>query len=322
MWKIIQIMWKMLRGLYKLIGVVLGSLVLQSCNNFSNSALGSQTIDSIFNKDKHTLASRPVLHDKWDSLRKNLIVFKVDSLNPVDIKIQRKRLKDSLRREFDKKPKHIYLTFDDGPLVGSKAIDSIARVKNVKVNAFVVGRHATMGKTRQRDLNRYVENPLVAVYNHSYTHGFNKLTSFYANSDNAFEDFKKNEEQVQLSAKIARLPGRNIWIYDKERKIDIPSAAPTADKLFADGYKVFGWDVEWRLDGYTGNPNIPLETVFHRIVNFMNNKSSREPNNVVFLMHDNMFQTKKGQKLLGNLIDSLKKMGYKFEFMEDYPIKY
>ena len=310
-------------GLFGFCVVALTSITLFSCNNFSNTVLGSQKQDSIVEKVEEKLPIRPVLHDKWDSLRKNLVVFKIDTLNPVDIKTQKKRLKDSLRREFDKKPKHVYLTFDDGPLVGSKAIDSLAKAKNIKVNAFVVGRHASMGKGRMRDLERYIANPLVAVYNHSYTHGYNKIQAFYSNSEKAFEDFKKNEADFKLSSnKVARLPGRNIWIYDQERKIDIVNAAKTADLLFADGYKVFGWDVEWRINSPTGTAKEPLSTVYGRIVNFMNNKSSREPNNVVFLMHDDMFQTKKGEKLLIDLVDSLISKGYQFEFMEDYPIKY
>lgn len=298
------------------------SLGFLSCNNISNTALGSQRVDSLTEGLNETVFQKPTLHATWDSLRKNLITFRVDSLNPVPIKVQKQKLKDSLRKEFDKHPKHIYLTFDDGPLVGSRAIDSLAKAKNIKVNAFVVGRHATMGKYRQRDLDLYLNNPLVAVYNHSYTHGFNRFQTFYGNTQKAFEDFKKNEQEIKFTSKVARLPGRNIWIYDNERKIDIANAAPTADSLFKDGYKIFGWDVEWRINGVNGTTTTPLETVYNRLVNFMNNKSSKEPNNVVFLMHDDMFQTRAGQKLLNELVDKLIAKGYKFEFMEDYPIKY
>jgi len=45
-------------------------------------------------------------------------------------------------------------------------------------------------------------------------------------------------------------------------------------------------------------------------------------NNGGFLMHDDMFQTRKGQQELSTLIDALKKEGYQFELMQDYPIKY
>lgn len=316
-------MFEINRKLLSLCTLTFISLGLHSCQNFSNTAFGSQKLDSLVDaNEEKVIQNRPVLHDKWDSLRRNQIVFKIDSIHPVDIKTQKKRLKDSLRREFDKHPKHVYLTFDDGPLVGSKAIDSLAKAKNIKVNAFVVGRHADMGKNRMNDLNRYINNPLVAVYNHSFTHGFNRFQTFYGDSKKAFEDFKTNESKITMQSKVARLPGRNIWIYDDVRKIDIQNAAATADLLYQDGYKIFGWDVEWRINSPTGVPIIPLETVYSRMRNFMNNKSSKEPNNVVLLMHDDMFQTRKGQKLLSDLIDSLQKQDYKFEFMEDYPIKY
>lgn len=309
-------------GLLGICAVAFTTLGLFSCNNFSNAVFGSQKVDSLVDKIEELIIEKPTLHGKWDSLRKNKLVFRLDSLHPIAIKTQKKILKDSLRRAYDKHPKHIYLTFDDGPLVGSRAIDSIARAKNIKVNTFVVGRHSSMGKYRLRDLNLYIENPLVAVYNHSYSHGYNRLQTFYSDSQKAFEDFKKNESNIPFDSKVARLPGRNIWIYDEERKIDIANAAPTADLLHQDGYKVFGWDVEWRLNSTTGDPVVPMETVYTRIVNFMNNKSSKEPNNVVFLMHDDMFQTRKGKKLLADLIDKLIAKGYKFEFMADYPMKY
>lgn len=307
---------------FGLCALSLMSICLFACNNGSNSVFGSNKLDSLVEEIHEKMAPRPVLHDKWDSLKRNQIVFKVDTLHPVDIKTQKQKLKDSLRREFDKKPKHVYLTFDDGPLVGSKAIDSLAKAKNIKVNVFVVGRHADMGKGRMNDLKRYIDNPLVAVYNHSYTHGYNRIQAFYSDSQKAFDDFKKNEATIALKSKIARLPGRNIWMYEDKKKVDLKNALATAEKLFADSYKIYGWDVEWRLKSPTGEPFVPMNTVYSRMVNLMDNKMSQEPNNVVFLMHDDMFQTKKGQKFLSDFIDSLIAKDYKFEFMDDYPIKY
>jgi len=259
---------------------------------------------------------------RWDSLQKDLFVFSIDSLHPIAIKVQKQILKDSLRKEFNKHPKHIFLTFDDGPLVGSAAIDSIARARRVKVNAFLVGRHANMSKSRKKDLDRYRTNPYIACYNHSFTHAFNKFNTFYNNPTAAFADFEKNETDLELQHKIVRLPGRNIWVYDDVRRIDLQNSSSTADLLHTNGYKIFGWDVEWRIQSATGTPVQPLSEVYNRIRNYMNNKSSMKPNNVVLLMHDDMFQTRKGKQLLTQLIDSLQKEDYKFEFMEDYPIKY
>lgn len=301
--------------------VVLGSV---GCKDFSSKVLGSdrEISSDTLNTKLIDKARVPVLLNKWDSLQKNQIHFTVDSLHPISIKQQKRSLKDSLRRAFDAHPKHIYLTFDDGPLIGSAAIDSIAKEKNVKVSVFLIGKHANMSKGRKRDLAKYESNPLIACYNHSYTHANNQYSRFYNNPQKAFADFEKNEKDLNLKHKIVRLPGRNIWMYDDVRKIDLNNGASTADILHKNGYSIYGWDVEWRLNSVTGSPTQSQEVTVNEIRHFMNNKSSMVPNNVVFLMHDDMFQTKKGQQQLSSLIDILKSEGYQFEFMQDYPIKY
>lgn len=310
-----------------LVCAMLTLLHVTSCQNTSSAVPGFEPQGQAFlNQD--TLEVQPVqikdnsLLTKWDSLQKNLLTFTVDSLKPIDLRAQKRKLKDSLRNEFNKKSKHVYLTFDDGPLVGSAAIDSISTAKNIKINAFLIGKHVNMSKGRKRDYQRYMDNKLVACYNHSYTHGLNRFNAFYSNPDGAFTDFQKNEDDLKLMHKIIRLPGRNIWIYDDVRKIDLQSGSSTADLLFSKGYKIYGWDVEWKMHGLTGKPIQSVGEIYHRIRNFMNNKSSQTPNNVVLLMHDDMFQNKKGQVLLSQLIDSLKAENYKFEFMGDYPVKY
>lgn len=258
------------------------------------------------------------------------ITIELDTLNPISrdslaklTKQERRRVRDSVVTALNEKPKHVYFTFDDGPLMGSAAIDSIAKMKNIKINAFLVGRHANMSKGLKRDFQKYYSNPLVECYNHSYTHANNKFTTFYSNPIGAFDDFAKNETDLNLKYKIARLPGRNIWVYENVRKIDLLSGSSTADMLYNDGYRIFGWDVEWKIHGLTGKPVQSVNEIYSRIRTFMDNKSSMEPNNVVLLMHDDMFQNKKGQLLLSELIDLIQQnTDYKFEFMRDYPFRY
>lgn len=309
-----------------LIALFTGCVILScmSCKDFSNKVLGSDKEGHRDTLNEKLIQKQkvPVLLNKWDSLQRNQIHFTIDSLHPIPVKQQKRNLKDSLRRAFDTHPKHIYLTFDDGPLIGSAAIDSLAREKNIKVSVFLIGKHANMSKGRKRDLQKYESNPLIACYNHSYTHANNQYSRFYNNPEKAFADFEKNEKDLNLQHKIVRLPGRNIWMYDDIRKIDLKNGSTTADMLHKNGYRIFGWDVEWRLNSITGNAIVSQEATLSHIRNFMNNKSSMVPNNVVFLMHDDMFQTKKGQQQLSSLIDALKSDGYQFELMQDYPIKY
>lgn len=313
--------------------VVLCAFILSSCSgDMLSKAAG--TISKVANLESSSQDTPKIesykatgeLTKRW----REAVVFPVDTLGSVSIdsvnkyiKWEQHRRRDSLRRAFDKRPKHIYFTFDDGPLIGSNAIDSIITAKGIKISTFLVGRHSGMSKGLRRAFERYEANPLIECYNHSFSHAKNKFTAFYSNPVGAYDDFAKNETDLGLKHKIVRMPGRNIWIYNDMRRIDLQSGASTADLLFGDGYKIFGWDVEWKIHGLTGKPIQTVDEIYTRLRNYMNNKSSMEPNNVVLLMHDDMFQSKYGQELLSHLIDTLKQnTDFSFEFMSNYPHRY
>src|SRR5690606_25300561 len=226
----------------------------------------------------------------WDSLQRGQMVFAGDSVDRLSPKEAKQRMRDSIT-ELNKHKKHIYLTFDDGPLIGSAYIDSIVTAKGVKMSAFLVGKHAQMSKKLNRDFQRYMDNPLVACYNHSYSHAGNRFDAFYSNPDLAVADFEKCEQDLGLSEKIARLPGRNIWLFDEVRRVDLASGTQAADLLAVNGFRIYGWDVEWRINGLTGEPVQTVDEVYTRINNRLGNKSTLIPNNLVLLMHDDMFQS-------------------------------
>lgn len=264
------------------------------------------------------------LMDLWDSLQRDRMVFPaIDSLNHAGLKLAAMRMRDSIITELDKRDKHIYLTFDDGPLIGSRQIDSIVSAKNVKISTFLIGKHVHMSRKLKRDFQRYMENPLIACYNHSYSHAGNRFHAFYSNPDLALADFEKCEVDLGLSDKIIRMPGRNIWLFDDVRRVDLSSGSQAADLLAVNGFKIYGWDVEWNISEVTGDPVQSVEAIYTRINNRLGNKSTLKPNNVVLLMHDDMFQSAKGQDQLSKLIDLLQRHDdYKFEFIENYPVKY
>lgn len=321
-------MLKGMRGQTMLGGLLLAANIIVGCQGSMDSKAAHSPQDTLAletEAKKDTLAKGKLATRLKDSAKQKVDtvgVIKKDSVIR-QAKVEQRRIKDSVRRELDKLPKHIYFTFDDGPLRGSAAIDSIAKARNIKINVFLVGKHANMSKGLKRDFQKYYDNPLVECYNHSYTHANNKFTTFYSNPVSAFDDFAKNEHDLKLQHKIIRLPGRNIWIYDDIRRIDLQSGASTADMLYGSGYKIYGWDVEWKIHGLTGKPLQSVTEIYNRLRNYMNNKTSQEPNNVVLLMHDDMFQNKKGQALLSSLIDTIQKStDYKFEFMRDFPFRY
>ncbi len=320
------------RTIIGLVGVSLFVFSLASCNgDMLSKAAGTFSKATSLNSVKDTpeiesTKANGELTKRW----REPVIFPMDTLSVISkdsiakyIKIEKNRRRDSLRIALDKRPKHIYFTFDDGPLIGSRAIDSIVTAKKIKVSTFLVGRHRGMSKNLKLAFEKYETNPWIECYNHSFSHAKNKFTTFYSNPVGAFDDFAKNELDLHLKHKIVRMPGRNIWVYDDMRRIDIQSGASTADLLSGDGFKIFGWDVEWKIHGLTGKPIQTVDEIYTRLRNYMNNKSSMEPNNVVLLMHDDMFQARHGQKLLSNLIDTLQQnTDFSFEFMSTYPHRY
>ncbi|MGO1242992.1 MAG: polysaccharide deacetylase family protein [Sphingobacterium sp.] len=317
-------------------GFAIGSLsvfMLISCNGdmltkvagavSTSPQINPITTDSV---PIETALANGVLTKRW----REPIIFPQDTSCTVGrdsiaryIKAEQHRRRDSVRRALDKRPKHIYFTFDDGPLIGSRAIDSIVTAKDIRVSAFLVGRHRKMSRALNRAFEKYKENSLIECYNHSFSHAKNRFTTFYNNPIGAYDDFAKNEVDLGLRHKIVRMPGRNIWIYDDMRRVDLQSGAGTADLLATEGFKIFGWDVEWKIHGLTGKPIQSVDEIYTRLRNYMNNKSSMEPNNVVLLMHDDMFRSTHGQELLTNLIDTLKQnTDFSFEFMSTYPHRY
>ncbi|MGN2373027.1 polysaccharide deacetylase family protein [Sphingobacterium spiritivorum] len=303
-------------------GMALSVLVLstQSCGN-NQSSQKTSTVehqDSVTKKEEHNTEKKEI-----QTKKDTLTIDSVKKKEPVDKAKLTKAQRDSINAKLDSLPKHIYLTFDDGPLIGSSAIDSIATAKNIKINVFLIGKHANMSKRLKKDYLRYYNNPLVDCYNHSYTHANNKFSVFYSNPNHAFSDFEKNEADLALKYKITRMPGRNIWYFKDRRRIDLQSGTSTADLLYANGYEIMGWDVEWKIHGLTGQPVQSVNEIYQRMKNRLKKKDSFTANNVVLLMHDDMFQNRKGQKLLSDLIDSLKSNpNYHFEHMRDYPVKY
>lgn len=246
-------------------------------------------------------------------------LFLLDSLGR---KVRRKALQDSLRQEYDKEEKYVYLTFDDGPLTGSHHVSQVATDKGVKISAFLIGVHA-LNRLGREYLNVYKENSLVECYNHSYTHADLRYKLFYSNPEKAYHDFLKNHEELDLDYKIVRLPGRNVWAFDDVRVLDNIQSGFTADSLHNNGFKVFGWDLEWKLNQTTGISDLPVEVLFDRIKTLMDSKKSLYPNNVVLLTHDNMFMSEYGKQQLEELIAMIQeKTDYKFEHMSKYPVRF
>ena len=196
----------------------------------------------------------------------------------------------------------VYLTSDDGPLVGSKYLDQIIRDYEVPFTLFLVGKPVSTDKRLEPNLERFKSNKYVILGNHSFTHANFHYKKFYKDSDVVEKDFLKNEKFLALNSKLARLPGRNVFSIDNISQGE-PNAKKAAIQISKnDNYKFFGWDYELRhkQNGTIIQTNAQLH--YKRIKELLRNSKTFRKNQIIVLMHDQMFTSKISQKTLGELI--------------------
>ena len=231
--------------------------------------------------------------------------------------------KESLKmpaEKLDSNAKVVYLTFDDGPLPGSEAINKLVLDHKFKASVFVVGKHTGNNRTSLRTLHDYQKNPYIDVCNHSFTHANNNYDKFYSRPDTAANDIRKNQADLKLDLRIVRLPGRQLWMMpDRDLNMKVSSAAKTAQLLKADSFKIMGWDVEWQNKGTA--PKESPEDMVTKIDDLFKRDMTFTRNHLVVLSHDPMFQKEEGQNALVKLVELLKAKGYILENIRHYPDK-
>ncbi|KMQ68639.1 xylanase [Chryseobacterium sp. FH2] len=213
----------------------------------------------------------------------------------------------------------IYLTFDDGPNQGTENLLRILNKRNVCATAFLVGKHAYGSKRQKDDLELLRKDPLIELANHSFTHAHNKYTDFYKNGDAVVRDFDIAKDSLKLYDKIARTPGRNIWRLKNINETDLKSSTEAANKLKMAGYKVIGWDLEWKPSNkmaLKGNHEAMLKKVDSIFFNDLE-KTSRH---LVFLTHDQYLTDADSINELDMFIEKLQKTNrFVFRKISDYP---
>ena len=216
---------------------------------------------------------------------------------------------------------YVYLTFDDGPLDGSQNIDSIIMAEKIKISVFLIGSEVADDREMATYYKYYEENPYIEEYNHSYTHGNDQYKLFYSNPHKATEDFLKNQRFLKIQYKIIRMPACNTWRLNHKKQDDCEiNAVATADSLAARGFKVFGWDVEWEHHAEDGTPVQSVDEMYTEILQQLNTGKTFSKNNIVILLHDEMFQRRWEESDLKQLIDRLRKdKNIVFEQLRFYP---
>lgn len=252
------------------------------------------------------------------------IIVIVHSCQKDNLKVKTEKnvpqLKHSNRVNMDDPDKRsIYLTFDDGPNRGTKNLIKILNKHKINATSFVVGQHINNTKKQKSDYTDLQQDSLIEIANHSYSHADNKYTKFYQNPEKVVHDFKIVRDSLKLLNPIARTPGRNIWRINGINVTDIKASKSTADQLQKAGFKLVGWDLEWR-----GNSEMKLKNnhqdMLKKIDSIFFNDLEKTPRHLVLLTHDQYLHDEQSVKELDLFIQKLKESNrYVFKKISDYP---
>ena len=217
-----------------------------------------------------------------------------------------------------KPQKYIYLTIDDAPMGGSEYIDSVISVAKVKTNLFLVGDHVNGSRKFLNYYETFKNNPYIEIYNHSYSHANNKYANYYRNPKSVLADFERNRSEFSITHKIARLPGRNLWMTGERKKNCRQTGTSAAELLAECGYEIFGWDVEWSYNHKDYTPEQSIDELMQEIEDNCNSSMTFTVNHVVLLIHNQMFAKINSKNDLLGLIGKLKEHDFTFEYISSY----
>jgi len=219
----------------------------------------------------------------------------------------------------DSLTKHIYLTFDDGPLNGTANCISICESEKVAASFFEIGLHQSRSSKGRKLYAQIKSNPnLFSLSNHSYSHAAGKYRWFYQHPDSATLDFLKGQAVLAPTNNLVRFPGNNAWD-TKDAKKASWLVKPLAHKMDSLGWDVIGWDMEWRFNKY-GKPVQSPEAIALLVDSLFEHNQTKTKNHLVILMHDHMFAAAADSIKLEKMVGLLKKRKhYQFDKITQYP---
>jgi len=225
--------------------------------------------------------------------------------------------------KYDSSKRYIFLTWDDSPqppgTINSKAV---FRDQGIKATFFSVGFNL-IGPWKKRMIDSIRnEYPQFLLANHSFSHGFrDQYSKFYSAPmlDSALNDFLKNEKDLKIPVKIIRLPGNNTWASNGDIQGQ-KAENPLVIKLDSLGYKIIGWDMEWGQQSKMKAPKESVDEMIKKLNQKFEDGNTNQPNTIVILSHDRIFEKKQYADSLARFISILKQDKRNvFETIDHYP---
>ncbi len=216
-------------------------------------------------------------------------------------------------------PYSIYLTFDDGPSSSSSFIDELSRKESLPVNVFLIGQNVCLDNRNRELFRAYEANQWVEIGNHSYTHAERQYTKYFRQPSKVLADFNRSRDSLHLTNGLVRLPGRNFFRVEDHSRNDLSNGSDAADTLAANGYSIFGWDIEWCNKPKQGIGLHTGEEMLEIVNNMLTRHATFIPQHMILLLHDNELKDSCFRKELEDFIQLAKADGrYRFEHLSKY----
>ncbi len=236
--------------------------------------------------------------------------------------------KTTIKRATSLIGKTIYLTFDDGPLSGTSNVISVLKEYDIEATMFMVGKHIKKNRYRKKLFKRAIDEPNILVANHTYSHANGHYRHFYSSANRVVKDLLKTQSLLEMydtihTTRICRLAGRNVFRLPSLKRDD-PAIKNIRerrayDALQREGFKVFGWDLQWSYSPHTLKLYKSPKEIVRVIERLNNNGWTRKPNKLILLMHDFTFKDSlNGKENLRELLALLQENGWSFETLENY----
>lgn len=249
-----------------------------SSSSIINSESPSENLDTNSEMQSKTSSSKPeeinVAEENYQKLFPDLYVDKP--------------------KEFTKKNKTAYLTFDDGPSKLTERVLDILKEADVKATFFVIG--ASVESNKQTAKRIVDEGHTIAV--HTYSHDYKQI---YASVKDYLSDFDRVfnliYEVTGTRANIFRFPGGSINGFNKSNYKDF------CDEMLRRGFVCYDWN---NSCGDCGS-NYSVANCVRNVVN-----DASVCDRVISLMHDAPAK-KYTVDALPEIIQKLKDQGFSLE---------
>lgn len=248
-------------------------------------------------RTNHQLNNASTSSQTTEKKKTKLKEAKIEAVN-TKLPVYSEAAKTRMKNIYKSDKKIVYLTFDDGPsqAVTPLILDVLKR-ENIKATFFVLGSRV---KQNPEILKReYEEGHYIA--NHGYTHNYAKI---YANSNNALEEYKKTEKEIQKALKnekysshLFRFPGG--YYGGKYAKIKKDAA-----KILNNHQISY---IDWNCLTKDAEGANTKEKILENV-----KKYSVDKNVIILLMHDASTKILT-YETLSDVIEFYRKQGYQFD---------